>query len=80
MIMSTSNIIYAGGDFNSNIPHGVLKCFDKPSNLSSPNNITIETSNSQDNNYFNYIICFLLILIVIIVTIKLHIIKNMKYN
>ena len=80
MIMSTSNIIYSGGDFNSNIPHGVLKCFDKPSNLSSPNNISIETSNSQDNNYFNYIICFLLILIVIIVTIKLHIIKNMKYN
>jgi GR25 family glycosyltransferase involved in LPS biosynthesis len=42
MIMSDINIIFPGGDFNSNIPHGVLKCMDV-----TDSNITVTSTNKE---------------------------------
>lgn len=78
MIMSELDIIFHGGDFNTNISHGVLKCTDN-SNTDISNTLTIETRNLVDNNnQFNYIICSLLMIIVVIITIKLYLIKNIN--
>jgi GR25 family glycosyltransferase involved in LPS biosynthesis len=81
MIMSTLDIIYHGGDFDTNISHGVLKCFDNPNNNLDTNTLTIETTNSVDNNnQFNYILCSLLLIIIVVITIKLYLIKNMNIH
>jgi GR25 family glycosyltransferase involved in LPS biosynthesis len=68
MIMSDKDIIYHGGEFESNISHGNLKC-DK-----SSTNVVI---NDNNNNSY-HIITILLLIIVIIISIKLYLIHNIK--
>jgi len=90
MIMSDKDIIFHGGDFNTNISHGVLKCSDKNNNnyvnlQNSSTDLTSSTNLNQANtalesNQFNFILCVLLLLIIIIISIKLYIINNMKNN
>ena len=92
MIMSDKDIIFHGGDFNTNISHGVLKCPDKNNNITNnkdTNNINDNNSSTvlvnhsthvPENNQFNFILCILLLLIVIIISVKLHIINNINNN
>lgn len=77
MIMSELNIVVHSGNFSTNISHGSLKCF-KESN----SNLTIETisenSHNTKDNTFNYILCTLLFIIIVIISIKLYLIKNIN--
>ena len=83
MIMSNEDVIFHGGDFDTNISHGVLKC----NNIETKNLTTtlrddthLKTHLETKNNYFNFIISLLLFIIVIIISIKLYVINNMKNN
>lgn len=93
MIMSDKDIIFHGGNFDTNISHGVLKCPDNNTNNSNNNSNNLQTSvnalNSSslnedninfNNNQFNFILCILLLIIIIIISIKLYIINNMRDN
>jgi len=93
MIMSDKDIIFHGGDFDTNISHGVLKCNDKPidkqilnnisdnknliSNINNANNVNTNNINNINNN-INMIITILLFIIIVISSIKLYIINNLK--
>jgi hypothetical protein len=87
MIMSDKDIIFHGGDFDTNISHGVLKCSDNNSINTNSNKLknsstTLVKDNTElpENTQFNFILCvlLLLIIIIIIISIKLYIIYNMK--
>ena len=86
MIMSDKDIIFHGGNFDTNISHGVLKCTDNNSNntnLQNSVNILNKDNINFENNQFNFILCILLLIIIIIISIisiKLYIINNMRDN
>ena len=83
MIMSDKDIIFHGGNFDTNISHGVLKCTDNNSNntnLQNSVNILNKDNITFENNQFNFILCILLLIIIIIISIKLYIINNMRDN
>lgn len=73
MIMSEENAIFANGEFNSNIPHGSLKCLE--SNYEPQIQIIKETIHEQQPNT---ILIILLAIIIIIITIKLFLVYKLK--
>jgi GR25 family glycosyltransferase involved in LPS biosynthesis len=75
MIMSDKNAVFNGGEFNSNIIHGNLKCMNNE--IKCPN-LKIEVNNKNENSHFNNILICLLLLIVTIITIKLYFIYKLK--
>ena len=80
MIMSDKNAVFHGGEFNSNIIHGNLKCMGESNTkeLKCPN-LKIETNKENNENYiFNNILISLLLLIIVIITMKLYFIYNLK--